>query len=368
MNVHYQVAKSTVTVNLVDAAGQVIATTPVTGQVGSTVDLAVSIPDGWVAYNQDLPTRVVIGAKPTEIDYLIAHRLVLVKSTDNVKVGDIISGTKTKTFNDQINVDNLIKHAVYTINIWADAVHTRKLATKTYHTDFVRNAVVDAVTGEVHYYNWSEGGQHVFAGFIRQAGDGYQAVVVPTWTATPAAPTKTIDLVAQPQQSFGTIQYQTMDGAVVSRQTFTGNNTVTLTAPKGYTLMANVATITPALGRDQTYTAYVRPTQTLYTAADRLPAGVASLQKTVTRTIHITEANGHVRTITQRVHFTRTATVNADGSVKYTDWQATGRAVLNKVFLPKRHGYHIVVDGDLAKQTVTANLRDSVVNVKYVKD
>ena len=41
---------------------------------------------------------------------------------------------------------------------------------------------------------------------------------------------------------------------------------------------------------------------------------------------------------------------------------------MSKVFLPKRRGYHIVVDGNLVKQNVTADMSDSVVNVKYVKD
>lgn len=41
---------------------------------------------------------------------------------------------------------------------------------------------------------------------------------------------------------------------------------------------------------------------------------------------------------------------------------------MNKVFLPKHRGYHIVVDGDLAKVNVMADMSDLVVNVKYVKD
>lgn len=368
VDVHYQVAKSTVTVNLVDTQGHVIATTPVTGQVGSTVALPVSIPDGWVVYNADLPARVVMGSSSVKLDYLIGHRLVLVKASDNVKAGDLIPGTKTKTFNDQVNVNNLITHAAYTVNVWADEEHTQKLTTKTYHTDFNRDALVDAVTGDVYYYNWSEGGKHTFAGFTRQAGDGYQAVVAPAWMATQANPTKTLDLVARPQQAAGTIRYQTMDGSVVFSQDFAGNKAVTLTAPKGYTLMTNVAAITPALGQGQIYTVYVRPAETLYTAADQRPAGVESLRKTVTRTIHITEANGHVRTITQRVRFTRTATVKADGSIVYSAWRATGRAVWNKVFLPKRHGYHLVIDGGIDKMNVTGDMRDVMVNVKYVKD
>lgn len=368
VDVHYQVANSTVTINFVDGTGQVIATTSVTGQVGSIVNIAANIPDGWIAYSEAIPNKVLIGAMSKRVNYMILHRLAFVKFTDGVKAGDIIPKTKSKTFNEKTNADHLITHASYTVNIWADAGHTRKLSTKIYHTDFVRSAVVDAITGDVYYYNWSEGGAHVFAGFTRQAGNGYQAVVVPLWKATQANPTKTIDLVAQPQELSGTIQYQTTDGTVVLNQAFTGNDAVVLTAPKGYTLMANDMMVMPTPGKDQTYVVYVRPTQTSYTASDKLPAGVNSLSKTITRTIHITEANGHVRMITQRVHFTRTATVKADGSVEYTDWKPTGRAVMNNVFLPKRYGYHVVIDGDMAKKNVTADMSDSVVNVKYVKD
>lgn len=369
VNISYRLENSTVTVYFVDGDGHVIASKALTGQIGSTVDLNMAIPDGWVAYAGELvPTKIVIGENPVAVNFGISHRQVLVCSSQGFKAGDTIPGTIGKIFDDQINADHLITHAAYTVNIWADTSHTRKLQTKTYHTDFIRNAVVDAVTGEVRCLNWSENGQHVFRGFTWQAQHGYQALVVPSWTATVASPTNTIDLVAHPQELAGTIIYQTVDGHIVKSQAFTGNASIVLAAPDGYVLMTGGTTVTPIAGKDQNYVVYVRPMETSYTVADNLPAGVQSLSKIITRTIRITEANGHVRTIMQRVHFTRMATVKADGTVTYTDWKAAGRAVWNKIFIPKRHGYYIVVDGDLSKQNVTADMSDSVIEIKYVKN
>ena len=78
--------------------------------------------------------------------------------------------------------------------------------------------------------------------------------------------------------------------------------------------------------------------------------------------------NGRVRKVIQRVRFTRTVTVSTTGEVTYGNWTGVGRTSFNHLFVPERHGYHIVVDGNLVKQNVTADMSDSVVNVKYVKD
>lgn len=68
--------------------------------------------------------------------------------------------------------------------------------------------------------------------------------------------------------------------------------------------------------------------------------------------------------------------MKADGTVSYGNWQAIGRAQFNKVFVPKRRGYHLVITDASGKaltavekiNMVTAAMNNEVVNVKYVKD
>ena len=68
--------------------------------------------------------------------------------------------------------------------------------------------------------------------------------------------------------------------------------------------------------------------------------------------------------------------VKADGTVVYSNWNSIGRAQFNKVFVAKRHGYHLVITDASGKalpgvdkvDNVIATMSDEVVNVKYVKD
>ena len=74
----------------------------------------------------------------------------------------------------------------------------------------------------------------------------------------------------------------------------------------------------------------------------KYPAGVGQddLNRTITRTITLTDENGKPmgKTITQTVHMHRDATVNAvTGAIKYTDWTADGS--FDSVDVPKIDGY-----------------------------
>lgn len=62
------------------------------------------------------------------------------------------------------------------------------------------------------------------------------------------------------------------------------------------------------------------------------------LTKTVSRTVMIHEANGHVRRVVQKVRFVRTATVDGSGHEVYGDWRAVGQSQFNKLYLPNRRG------------------------------
>ena len=74
----------------------------------------------------------------------------------------------------------------------------------------------------------------------------------------------------------------------------------------------------------------------------KYPAGVGQddLNRTITRTIKLTDENGKAmgKTITQTVHMHRDATVNVvTGAIKYTDWTADGS--FDSVDVPKIDGY-----------------------------
>ena len=175
-----------------------------------------------------------------------------------------------------------------------------------------------------------------------------------------------------------TVNYVTEAGTTVSSVANvvpdeSGN--IKLTAPNGYVLLTDGNTVKAAGAKNQVYNATVKADSHVVTSHDtNLPASVAKdqLVKTVTRKVMITMPNGKTRTVTQRVTFTRTANVTADGHlISYNDWHSTGRAQFSKVFLVPRMGYKVSVDGvvggSVDKVAVTPDMADTTIVVSYVK-
>lgn len=382
--IHLKHALSSVTVHFLDANGNVVVSTLLSGNAGSKVSLTDVIPDGWVAYgDQNIPNQVIIGDEPSTIDYVITHRMFLVHAKDGYQAGDLIPGTKGKRFTTDINPNKLIKYVTRTVNVWTDSTKTTKLTTKIQEHDFTRDAIVDTITGNVTYLNWSGNGDYVFSGFTIPGTVDYKGLTIISRTVSVHdqnwQPNIVEDVVVDPHPNAGTLVFQTLGGQVVHTAMITGVDPVDISnyVPEGYHLLS-AKMLHPFLsGKTSTYFVMVAPNAQTYTAHDQLPASVTEpLAKAVVRTIKITMPNGHVRTIKQQINFTRTATVDSQGQVTYSAWLATGRTQFNRFFIPKRRGYHVVIKdhatGKVFDQIskvakVDPTMADCQVDVEYVK-
>ena len=376
IDINYTANAQSVLVTFYDQNGQKVTSQPVNGKTAQTVDVTTVVPDGWVLYDgQQVPTKITFGAKNNNRDFVISHLVVLVPANATVNQGDKIAGTTSKTYPAGVADTDLNKTITRTIHVTGvDGVTTDHVQS----VHFVRNAQVDAVTGAVTYGAWSEGAAHTFAGFTPQAKDGYTVDSAKSVVVTPTDSNSEVTLAYHAAPKAITVNYKTADGKLVSSVANVvpeADGNIKLTAPTGYVLLTDGNTVKAIGAKEQVYDALVKLDSHVVTSHDtNLPASVTKdqLVKTVTRTVMITLPNGKTRTVTQKVTFTRTANVTADGHlISYNDWQATGRAQFNKVFLVPRLGYKVSVDGAVGgsvnKVAVTPEMESTTVVVNYVK-
>ena len=376
VDINYTANAQSVLVTFYDQNGQKVTSQTVNGKTGQTVDANSVVPDGWVLYEgQNVPTKITFGAENNNRDFVISHLVVFVPASAKVNQGDKIEGTTSKTYPAGVAYNDLNKTITRTIHV------TNPDKTTTDHVQsvhFVRNAQVDVVTGAVSYGNWSEGAAHTFASFTPQAKDGYTVDSAKSAVVTPNDDNSEVTLAYHAVQKAITVNYKTADGKLVSSVANVvpeADGTIKLTAPTGYVLLTNGNTVKAIGAKEQAYDVTVKADTHVVTSHDaNLPASVAKdqLVKTVTRKVMITMPNGKTRTVTQKVTFTRTANVTADGHlISYNDWHATGRAQFSKVFLAPRMGYKVSVDGvvggSVGQVTVTPDMADTTVVVNYVK-
>lgn len=363
--VHLVRATESVVVNFWDVHGNVVQSQTISGKYGMTKPVNDQLPDGWQLLNgQELPIKVVVGDQPKTLDYVIGHKVVFVDSASNLSAGSLIPGTQGKHYPVGLTTTDFRRtvKAIWQITM-PDGSQQEQSQTFT----FKRDALLDVVTGQVTYDHWSSNGQHVLAPAKLAPLNGYQITGNTALVVTPDSGDQTVKVTYRRLEPVMQLQYVTADGQLVGEKTdivADSDGMVKLTAPVGYKLATISDRLKLAAG---TFKITVIPDVQTYTTHDALPTNVTEpLTKTVTRTVKITMPNGHVRTVKQSVKFERTATVKADGTVSYSNWQAIGRAQFNKVFVPKRFGYHLTGHAD--QVAVTADMTDSVININYVKD
>lgn len=349
-------------VQLVDSqTGKVLAAVKANG---STFDVSQSIPDGYVPYAGQRLSR----SSADFVDgpaILLVHRMMHFVPGQGVSAGVSIPNTKSMIYPRGLSDHDL--HRTITRIIRVHDLDGRLLSTSTQSVNFYREAEFDVATGQITYSTWRNQGSS-WLKYRPAYRMNATITAAPEVVVSSDTPNQTLDLQYQAASQVVHVQYKTVDGQVLKRQSvaFSATQPLQLTAPDGYRLMTAMTISSPQAGA--VYDVLVKPDIHYYDRQSTdVPQGM-ELQRAVVRRFSIQMPNGHTRTIKQTVRFTRTATVKADGSIAYSDWQATGRSVWNKVFLPKHHGYHVVIDNDLAKMNVTADMRDSIVRVKYVKD
>ena len=315
---------------------------------------------------------------------------------------DNLPDNPTVHFPGGVDHDSLNKTVTRTINITSP---DGKTTTQRQTVTFTRNATVDEVTSKVTYGGWSENGHHQFGKVDVPEIPGYTAQgAVTAITVTPNSQDSTVNIIYTPNKQTGKISYVGPDGKEVTSTPLNGNNdqeiTITPQIPAGWeevpgqqipaTETATADGIPTVIIKIQHKKITVQPGETAPTGkvpgnSDKNYPAMDSLTSAPTRTITVTDPQGHKTTIKQSVEFTRTATFDeVTGEVTYTDWtmqSSTSSAhpgdQWDAYVAPEFTGYHasqpvprVKVNADTESTTVdiTYAPNDQVATVNYIDD
>ena len=132
-----------------------VGTQVIKGKTDETVsNVAWELPDGYVlADGVSLPSEVTIQATDTPTIIKVNHLKVTVTHDNPQAAGTLIPGTKDKYFGTGVTQNDLNHTVKRMINVtYPDGTATKQIVQEV---KFVRDATVDAVTGEVTYMGWS---------------------------------------------------------------------------------------------------------------------------------------------------------------------------------------------------------------------
>lgn len=194
------------------------------------------IPDGYLlAGGQQLLTK--LPANQEQVTYLLRHRMVTVTADDPKDAGEMIAGTKAKTYPTGVAAADLkrtVKRLIIVKSVTGSVL--RRTATQV---TFTRAAQVDAVTGKVTYSPWSYNGKAMLPGYLAHPHDGETIKAVPAVEVTPASQDLVVAIQYQkvPMQIKITYRDAVSDQVVVvDRHPQVQNGMAKLVAPQGYAL------------------------------------------------------------------------------------------------------------------------------------
>ena len=385
VKITYTANAQTTQVNYVDKAGQVIHTTPIKGVTDQTVKVPNEVPAGWkLVDGQTVPSDLTFGPDGyPAVTVKIEHRHVTVTPDQPKTPADAFPDNPAEHYPTGVAKDDLNKTITRKINVTDP--HTQKVTTTTQTVHLTRTADVDEVNGAVVYGKWTTG---TWDSFIPSPVAGYtpsvKAVNAVTVVDTTADQTVSITYTANPQTT--QIEYVAPDDQIVHTTPIAGTTDQTVDVPNelpagwslsdGQTIPTHLTfgpdghpvvkvliehghvTVTPDSPKTPSDTLPDNP-------AAHYPTGVGAddLNKTITRTINVTDPHTQkVTTTTQTVHLTRTADVDeVTGDVEYSDWTTGEWAAFTT---PKVAGYTPSVS-QVAKITVTDQTKDTTVDIKY---
>ena len=299
----------------------------INGKTGETVKVNVNVPDGYE------PTTTPI------TDYTF-------KPDGNQ---DIIVELSHKT--SQVTDRKTITR---TINITSPdgSVKTTKQS-----AELTRTGTKDAVTGNITWNDWSTGSWKQFSA-PTVAGYTPSQSVVPTESVNVDTEDSIVNINYTANEQHVNIKY--VDGdQVVKTDALTGKTGETVTVnpdvPTGYQIDG------PATG-DYTFSGDTNPDITIKLKHQTLD--VAD-HKTVTRTINVTDPDGHTKTAVQKADLTRTGIKDlVTGETTWNDW-STGD--WNEFDTPEIKGY-TPTQAKVDRKQVTSDTQDSVINISYTAD
>lgn len=299
----------------------------INGKTGETVKVNVNVPDGYE------PTVTPITDYTFKPD---GNQDVVVEL--NHKTSQVTdSQTVTRTIN-VTSPDGRVKTTKQT-------------------AELTRTGTKDAVTGNITWGDWSTGSWKQF-NVPTVAGYTPSQSAVPTESVSVDTKDQTIDISYTANEQHANIKY--VDGdQVVKIDTLTGKTGETVTVnpdvPTGYQIDE------PTTG-DYTFSGDTNPDITIKLKHQTLD--VAD-HKTVTRTINVTDPDGHTKTAVQKADLTRTGIKDlVTGETKWNDW-STGD--WNEFDTPEIKGY-TPTQTKVDRKQVTSDTQDSVINISYTAD
>ena len=386
VNISYTANAQTTHVNYVDESGNTIHQTTVNGHTDEEVVVPNEVPVGWqLVAGQNVPEKVTFAANGyPDTTVKIAHLHTTVTADQPKTIGDKLPDNQSKNYPSGVTQSDLNKTVTRTIKV---IDQNGKISTTKQTVHLTRNADVDEVTGEVTYGDWTTG---TWEQFTTPTIAGYTATQsqVAEEEVTDKSGDKTVEIAYAANEQVTHINYVDEEGNLVSSQQVTGVTDQTVSVPSevpaGWQLVAgqNVPEkVTFAANGYPDTTVKITHSHTTVmpdqpkTTSDKLPdnptksypSGVAEndLNKTITRTINVTDQNGKVTTTKQTIHLARSADVDeVTGDVTYGDW-TTG--TWDSFTVPEITGY-TPSQASVASEDVTSDTKDTVVNVSYTAD
>lgn len=343
------------------------------GKFNSTTGLTYDkVPDGWVMVpDQKLPSSVTFKTDNPDIIVNIEHGKIKVPHDNPHKKGDPIPGTKTRHFDDGSAKDDL-NHASHRVITVIEPSGKRDVTTQT--VNFTRDSLVDTVTGKViSYTDWTPSGDGNYAEFDSPKFDGYKPSVekVPVEKAvvTKDADPVTITYTAEARNTVLRFLDQDSNNAQVGPDhPFNGNVGQTIditgiTVPEHYVLAPGQSIPTSYSFKDkdnQPMLVYLKHKIDILNPTNDKD----NTEKTVTRTVEITDPQGKESDTKQQVTFTRTGTYDeVTGKRQYNPWSENGQHVFDSVPVPDIPGY--TPSAQVPQITVTPQSPDEDLRVHY---
>lgn len=361
VNVDYVAQDASQPIVYVDVVtGKTVGNTSVGGKTGESVDINTpitqNIPTGYKLVDNQSFSTTTLGATNKPIKVLVT--------------ADTKPATEEQIKADHGVVEKTIKRTIHYV-VEGSGVAAPEDVTQEVH--FTRSATYNPTTGKVTYGEWTPESNTwasvttpTIAGYIPTVS-GFDAV-----TVTDRDVDEDLTVTYKPEVRNYKVNYVDQNGNVIKTDTVTGKTGDTVqinsSTPFGWNLDdGQTIPTTATLDADDTKNvATVHVHQVTKTIKGSDDTHNDALNKTVTRTVIITDTRGEQTKQVQSVHFTRNQEINlATGETHYTDWTADGDDKFDAVTAPTVDGYTIVgqapeVDG------VKATDPDTTVNISYV--
>ena len=357
----------------VDPDKNPVANDSVGGKFNSTTSLTYDkVPDGWVMVpDQKLPSSVTFKTDNPDIIVNIEHGKIKVPHDHPHNKGDQIPGTKTRHFDDGSAKDDL-NHASHRVITVIEPSGKHDVTTQT--VNFTRDSLVDTVTGKViSYTDWTPSGDGNYAEFDSPKFDGYkpnvEKVPVEKAVVTKDADPVTITYTAEARNTvLRFLDQDSNDAQVGPDHPFNGNVGQTIditgiTVPEHYVLAPGQSIPTSYSFKEkdnQPILVYLKHKIDILNPTNDKD----NTEKTVTRTVEITDPQGKESDTKQQVTFTRTGTYDeVTGKRQYNPWSENGQHVFDSVPVPDIPGY--TPSAQVPQITVTPQSPDEDLRVHY---